>query len=358
MGIPSRRYFIAVIPGDGIGPEVIDTTLEVLEALAKRFGFSLEFTFYEAGAAYFMKQGEPISKKAMEECATAHAVLKAPVGLPGARRPDGTEGGLLGGTFRFAWELYANVRPIRLWSGVFSPLKDKIPGFINYTVVRENIEGLYASRGCGVVKRGAAVDTMLITRDGTERVMRFAFQLAREKGTAPRDGKKRVTCIDKANVLRSMAFFREIFCQIAQEFPEIEAETLHADAAAQALILEPERFHVIVTENMLGDILSDLGGATVGGLGMCPSGNIGDDKALFEPVHGSAPELAGTNRANPLAAILSGGMMLNWLGEEKAAMAIEETVERSLSSRKIVVEPHGTVLPGTKEVAKILISLL
>jgi len=358
MGNSPKVYRVAVIPGDGIGPSVVKATLEILDRAAQAHGFSLDFSLHEGGAGHFLKHGEPISEETIEACARAHAVIKGPVGLPQARRPDGTEGGLLGGTFRFIWNLYANVRPIRLWPGVGSPLKGVRPGEINYTIVRENTEGLYASRNSGVVREEAAVDSLLITRKGTKRVIEFAFHLARGRGEAPLDGKKRVTCVDKANVLRSMAFFREIFYQVAQDFTEIEADTLHADAAAQALVLEPKRFHVLVMENLLGDILSDLGGATVGGLGMCPSGNIGDKNALFEPLHGSAPDLADNNKANPLATILSGAMMLEWLGEKEAARAIEKAVERALTQRLITVEPQGTVAPGTREAASIIRDLL
>ena len=230
-------------------------------------------------------------------------------------KPDGTEAGLLGGVLRKGLDLYANVRPIRLFPEVATALAGKRAGDIDYVIVRENTEGIYFSRGSGEVTPEGVKDTIVTTRVGTERIVRFAFELARTRNGAPQDGVKRVTCVDKSNVLRSFALFRQVFQEVGEQYPDIEKQCLYADAAAQALVLWPERFSVIVCENFLGDIFSDLGAATAGGLGFCGAANIGARHAMFETTHGSAPSLAGQNKANPIAQILAGAMMLNHLGE-------------------------------------------
>ena len=219
------------------------------------------------------------------------------MGLPDVRKPDGTEAGLLGGILRVGFDLYANVRPIRLFPNAATPLSGYEPDGIDYVIVRENTEGLYLSRGIGLVTPHAATDTLLLTAHGCERIARFAFQTALKKQRgAPEDGRKRVTLVDKSNVLRSFAFFRRIFLDVAQEFPEVAAECLYVDSAAAALVGRPQHFQVIVTENLFGDILSDLGGATIGGLGMCPSANIGEHRVLLR----AHPRLgAGYRRSQP-----------------------------------------------------------
>ncbi|MBI4247815.1 MAG: isocitrate/isopropylmalate dehydrogenase family protein [Candidatus Rokubacteria bacterium] len=282
-------------------------------------------------------------------------MLKGPAGLPGVRTPDGREAGLLGGHFRMALDLYANVRPVRLWPGVVSALRDRDAGGIDYVIVRENTEGLYASRLGGVVVGDeAAADTMLITRKGTERVSRYAFELARRRQGAPADGVRRVTCVDKANVLKSYAFFRKVFTETAKAYPDVEADVLHADACAQALVLWPERFDVIVCENLLGDLLSDLGGATAGGIALSPSGNIGDRYAVFEPVHGSAPDLAGTGTANPLAMILTAGMLLGGVGEREAQARVESAVASLLAEGAIPLTATGATKIPTAEIGNLV----
>jgi len=193
----------------------------------------------------------------------------------------------------------------------------------------------------------------MITRLGAERIIRYAFEEARR-----RNGKKRVACVDKSNVLRSLAFFRQIFKGIASDYPDIEPDYLYVDAAAQALVLEPDRFDVVVTENLFGDILSDLGGATVGGIGVCAGANIGDNFAYFEAVHGSAPNLAGTGRANPLAIILAASLMINYLGRGESATRIEQAVEQAFLNKAIVLNPDGSVGSGTQAVAEAILSQL
>nr|MDJ0888126.1 isocitrate/isopropylmalate family dehydrogenase [Desulfobacterales bacterium] len=218
---------------------------------------------------------------------------------------------------------------------------------------------LYLSRGVGITTPQAASDTLMVTERGCTRISRQAFELARNKERgAPADGKKRVTLVDKSNVLRSFAFFRRIFLEIAAGFPDIEAECLHMDAAAAALVNRPGHFQIIVTENMFGDILSDLGGATIGGLGMCPGANIGEKLAYFEPIHGSAPDIAGRRLANPTSQILSAVMMLRHLGEEEAADLLEKAVWTVYAEKRIPITPTGAVEGGASVVTKQLKDVL
>lgn len=353
QGVPT--YTIAVIPGDGIGPEIIEAASAVLQQVADLQGFTLNFISYEAGAGAYQKYGHALLSETMAGLRQADAIFKGPTGLPQVRLPDGTEAGVLGGRLRNGLDLYVNLRPIKLYPNVPSALANRRPGEIDWVMVRENTEGLYASRGNGVVATTgqAATDTLMITRLGTERIVRYAFEEARR-----RNGKKRVTCVDKSNVLRSFAFFRQIFKEVAQNYSDIEPDTMYVDAAAQALVLDPDRFDVIVTENLFGDILSDLGGATVGGIGVCAGANIGDHYAYFEPIHGSAPALAGTGRANPLAAILAGGLMLNYLGRREAAAKIEQAVEGAFQQKTIILKSDGSTETGAQAVAEAVIKQL
>jgi 3-isopropylmalate dehydrogenase len=343
-----KNYKIVVLPGDGIGPEITDGTLEVLEKVQELSGnFTLDFHLHKAGATYYLESGENISSDTVEAIREADATLKGPVGLPWVRKPDGTEAGPLGGVLRVGLDLYGNLRPIRLFPNVQTPLKGKVADSIDYLFLRENSEGLYLSRGIGLVTEEAATDTLMVTRRGCERIARFAFKLSLEKKRgAPEDGKKRVTFVDKSNVLRSYSFFRTIFRQVAEEVSNVESEYLYADAAAAALITRPEHFQVVVTENMLGDILSDLAGATVGGLGMCPSANIGDNTAYFEPIHGSAPDIMGKNLANPISQIRSAAMMLDYLGEKEDARLLEKAIWQALQEERFSVLPAGRIDGG------------
>jgi 3-isopropylmalate dehydrogenase len=346
-----KTYRIVVLPGDGIGPEIVQGALEVLEKLQNHVGdFRLEYNFQKAGASCYEEIGEPISAETLEIIEKADATFKGPVGLPGVRKPDGTEAGLIGGVLRMGFDLYANLRPIRLFPNTASPLKGKTADDIDYLFLRENTEGLYLSRGIGIVSDSAVADTLMVTRKGCERISRFAFKLAAEKKRgAPEDGKKRVTLVEKSNVLRSFAFFKEIFLTVARESPEIDAESLYVDAASAALVTRPEHFQVIVTENMFGDILSDLAGATIGGLGMCPSANIGERLAYFEPIHGSAPDIAGKGIANPVSQIRTAAMMLDYLGEKQAAVMLEAKVWNALENKRFSLTPAGSVEGGMKK---------
>ncbi|MGD9369709.1 MAG: isocitrate/isopropylmalate family dehydrogenase, partial [Desulfobacteraceae bacterium] len=343
-----------------IGREIVDATLEVLETvqqLSQRF--SLIYEFHQAGAECYRETGAAITPEAREAFQRSDATLKGPVGLPDVRLPDGTEAGLLGGELRVKFDLYANVRPIRLHPNVAGPLSNRAPEEIDYVIVRENCEGLYLSRGVGLTTSQAATDTLLMTARGCQRICRFALDLARtKKRGAPEDGKKRVTLVDKSNVLRSFAFFRRIFLETAADFPDVETECLYVDAAAAALVNRPEHFQVIVTENMFGDILSDLGGATVGGLGMCPGANIGGKLAYFEPIHGSAPDIAGRNLANPTSQILAAAMMLRHLGQPEAAELLEDSVWQIYAQKRISLTATGAVEGGAAIVVKELKKVL
>ena len=348
-----KTYNIVVLKGDGIGPEIVDAALQVLQTVEKREGkFRLALQFHEAGADYFRRTGTNLSPETFAACREADAVFKGPMGLPDVRNPDGTEAGLLGGVLRKGFDLYANVRPIRLFPEVNSALAGRKAGDIDYVIVRENTEGAYFSRGQGEGTSESVRDIISITRAGTERIVRFAFELARNRPGAPQDSVRRVTCVDKSNVLRGFALFRQVFLEIGEQYPDIEKDCLYADAAAQALVLWPERFSVIVCENLLGDIFSDLGAATAGGLGFCGAANIGAQHAMFETTHGSAPSLAGKNKANPISAILSAAMMLEWLGEVEAKERIAKAVETVCQDKLVWIDNDGCPVEGTKAVTQ------
>jgi len=343
-------YEIATIDGDGIGPEVCQSAVTVLkEACGADL---LSFAYYEGGARHYVQSGQVLPEDTYAACQAADAILHGAAGMPGVTYPDGTEvGNDLHLRLRFRLDLYANVRPIRLYPGAASPLKHVAPGQIDYVIVRENTEGLYASRGAGVVLRDElASDTLLVTRAGVERVARFGFELARQRNGAPRDGKRRVTVCDKANILRSYAFFRHVCNEMAAHYPDVEIDYAYADAMTVHLLKRPDFYDVIVAENMLGDIISDLGAATIGGMGLSASAELGDRHGLFQGAHGSAPDIAGQNAASPLATILSGALMLRWLGDKHgdtaladAARRIERAVEHVLAQGECV--PHD--LGGT-----------
>lgn len=313
-----RTYQIAVLPGDGIGPEVIAEGLRVLEAAARaEGGFGLKTDTLAAGAQEYLCSGKPLPDRTVEACRAADAILLGAMGLPDVRWPDGTEM-VPQIELRFVLDLYAGIRPIRWYPGVPAVLAQKQPEQVDFVVVRESTEGMFASLGGGVVLRDeVATDQQVITRKGTERVCRAAFMWARRRAQE-RGRPGRVTCVDKANVFRSMAFFRKVFYEIAAEFPEVAADHEYVDACAMKLIRQPERFDVLVAENLFGDILSDLGPGLIGGLGLAPSADIGDTAAVFQPTHGTAPDIAGQGIANPLATILSAAMLLEWLGDRHA----------------------------------------
>ncbi|MBQ1468785.1 MAG: isocitrate/isopropylmalate dehydrogenase family protein [Solobacterium sp.] len=322
-----RTFTIATLPGDGIGPEIIREGVKVIEAVEEGFdSFKLNFDYYDAGAAFYRDTGVIIAKEVEEAMDSADAIFLGAMGLPEVTLPDGTEtqGIIINGT-RKRLNLFAGVRPIRLMPNVQSPLKGKDK--IDFVIVRESSEGLFASfmSGANVYDKVYA-DTMIITREGTEKVTDYAFRLSEKRNGRPSDGKRVVTCVDKSNNFTSQAFFRKIYNEVAEKYPEIGRDYSYVDAININLILHPENYDVLVSENIFGDIISDMAATLVGGMGMAPSGDIGYDHAMFQPAHGSAPTLAGKNIANPIATILSGAMMLEWLGNK---FGVEDMVKAS-----------------------------
>ena len=331
-------YNISVLPGDGVGPEVVAESVKVLLALEKPFP-NLRFILNEhpIGAKCYQESGTDLPDSTLEACKTSDAVLFGSAGDPQIRFDDGTEiAPQL--TLRFVLDLYAGIRPIKKYPGI-SPLLAADPP-IDYVIMRENTEGLYASRGGGVrLGDEMAVDSMVITRKGTERIVKYAFEIAQQRNGSPRDGVRRVTSVDKANVLKSQAYFREIYDSVAENYPGTERDYAYVDAYTVYQVSRPDYYDVVVAENMFGDIISDLAAGTVGGMGMAPSADVGDKYGVFQPSHGTAPDIAGEGIANPYAQILSASMMLTWLGERNedddakaAAVAIDEAVGRALQS--------------------------
>ncbi len=336
---------IAVLPGDGIGIEVMDAALAVLAAAGQRIGTQFVTTRYPAGAQHYVDTGDALPAATLDACRQADAILFGAMGLPHVRGADGTEI-IPQLDIRFALDLYAGVRPVRTWPGLPVPLSDPRATAIDLVLVRENTEGLFYARGRGVVEADAAFDTMKISRAGTSRVVDFAFKLAETRARQGKPGK--VTNVDKANVFASMAFWRQIFEERAKQFPGVQTENAYVDAMALNLVLKPWQYDVLVTENMFGDILSDLIASLVGGMGMAPSGDIGDRHGLFQPAHGTAPDIAGQGIANPTAMILSAAMMLDWLSVQHddaslavGARAIEAAVQDAFSSQAVKPREFG-----------------
>ncbi len=335
-------YNITTIDGDGIGPEVCQSAVAVLRQAC---GERLRFDAKPGGAGHYLATGAVLPDETLAACRASHAILHGAAGLPSVTYPDGTEvGNDLHLQLRFKLDLFANVRPIRLYAGVQSPLRDWQAGQIDYVIVRENTEGLYASRGAGINLRGElATDSLVVTRKGVERVSRFAFELSRQRKGAPRDGVRRVTVCDKANILRSYAFFRAVFDEVGADYPDVQRDYAYADAITVHMLKKPDFYDVIVAENMFGDIISDLGAGTVGGLGIAASAELGHHHGLFQGAHGSAPDIAGQNLASPVATILSGAMMLRWLSTTHADAQLLRDAERVEAAVEAVLERGQTV---------------
>jgi 3-isopropylmalate dehydrogenase len=321
---------VAVLPGDGIGPEVTEATLAVLEPLARRHGLRRTFETLPAGAFCYRDTGTAMSEETFRRAEAADAILLGAMGWPGIRYPDGTEiAPQL--DLRFRLDLYAGVRPIRAIPGVPTALADPRAAGIDLVVVRESTEGLFYSRDRGEVRQDEACETLRITRATTERLSRVAFRLARRRaqarqarGAAQPVRPARVTLVDKANVFRAFAFMRQVFDGVAAEFSDVESAHHYVDAMALDLVRRPWEFDVLPTENMFGDILSDLAAGLIGGMGFAPSADIGDSHAVFQPSHGTAPDIAGRGVANPTATLLTAAMMLDWLAERGAGQSYAE----------------------------------
>lgn len=323
-------YKLAVIPGDGIGPEVVAEGLKVLDVIAAKHGLNFTKTEYELGAKYWHKTGETLPDSILAELAKADVILLGAVGDPSV--PSGVlERGLLL-KLRFAFDHYINLRPTKLYPGVASPLAN--PGDVDFVVVREGTEGPYIGAG-GVLAFGTeneiATEESINTRRGAERALRYAFE------TAMKRPRKKVTLVHKNNVLtRAGNLWTRAFNEVATEYPQITTDYLHVDAAAMFFVTQPHRFDVVVTDNLFGDIITDIAAAISGGIGLAASGNInptGKFPSMFEPIHGSAPDIAGKGVADPTATISSIGMMLAHLGHDAAAAEISAAVTKDLENR-------------------------
>jgi len=308
-----NRFHIAVFSGDGIGPEITGPCQALLHKAAQRTGgFSLSMEELPAGAGCYRDTGVALPHESMQAARSADGILLSAMGLPQIRYSDGTEiAPQL--DLRLELGLYAGIRPVRAIPGIPAVLASPKAANLDFVLLRESTEGLFASHGKGVIKDDReASETLVITRQTSEKLFDFAFRLARQRRAGGYAG--RVTCVDKANVFNAFAFFRKIFDERARKFPDIDADHAYVDAMALNLVRNPWRYDVLVTENMFGDILSDLGAALIGGMGMAPSADVGDEHAVFQPCHGSAPDIAGQGKANPTAMFLSGAMLLEWLG--------------------------------------------
>ena len=335
---------VALIKGDGIGVNVAEAAIAVVDAAVAATGMpALTYDEIRAGASYFDESGQDIEPGGETRAGEADAVFLGAIGLPSVRHPDGTE---IGPHLRLRdiFGLYAGVRPVKAFPNSPRRLADPRAAAIDLIILRESTEGLFYS--AAVHKRAEVIgdaevrDTLRITRATTEKLMHFGFRLAEKRRARGKPG--RLTCVDKANVFASMAFFRKIYDEVAAEYPEVETGYSYVDAQALNLIRQPWDYDVMVMENMFGDILSDLAGGLVGGMGMAACAEIGDTIGLFQPAHGSAPDITGQDKANPLAAILSGALMLDYLAEksgdtrlEDAARCIEQAVEGGFAANAL-----------------------
>ncbi len=333
-----QKLQICIFEGDGIGPEIMAPTLRVLSCALKTISApKMRFEVHPAGAGHYAATGEALPQSSIDAARNADAILLSAMGLPSVRKPDGTEI-TPQIELRFALGLFAGVRPVRVFPGQPTPLVDPRASEIDFILVRESTEGLFAHMNEGIVCHENATETLRITRATSEKLFDFTFQMA-ERRAARKGRKARVTCVDKANVFRAFWFFREIFEERAKAFPNVDTDAAYVDAMAMWMVQRPWEFDVMVTENMFGDILSDLGAGLLGSLGLAPSADIGEDAAVFQPCHGSAPDIAGKGIANPMAMILSSAMMCEWLAVQKD-LPILDLVARSVEDAvaKVVVE--------------------
>ena len=328
-----ETFRIALLPGDGIGPDVVAEAVKVLRAVA---GERLAYEELSVGANEFLRSGDPLPEATFERLKDFDAILLGAMGLPEVRWPDGTEM-TPQIDLREKLDLYCGLRPIRLYHASHSPLRNYGAGEIDFLIIRENTEGLFFSRLDKPRPDAAEVrDTMRVSRDRSERLFHSAFREARKR-------RKHVTLVDKANVLPSMAFFRRVFDEVAEQYPEVGTARVYVDAASLFLVQRPQTFDVLVTENMFGDILSDLAAGLVGGMGMAPSADVGDQYAVFQPSHGTAPDIAGKGIANPVATILSGALMLDWLGMPEESARLNRAVEAVLTAGHRTADLGGSV---------------
>ena len=327
-----RAYRIGVIPGDGIGPEVVREGLKVLEAVASSEGFTYELVEYPWSCAYYLETGQLMPESTLEEYRGLDSILFGAVGDP--RVKGGLAERSIIFTLRFGLDLFVNLRPISLLDARLCPLKNKTSKDVDLVVVRENTEDAYTAIG-GHLRRGqpgeVAIAEMIFTRFGVERIVRYAFELARS-----RNRRKHLTLVDKSNAVPAMDIWRRVLAEVGEEYPDVTTNSIYVDAACLYLVERPEIFDVVVTSNLFGDILTDLGAAIQGGMGAAASGNIHPGQtSMFEPIHGSAPDIAGQDIASPVATILATSMMLDHLGEKSASARIDAAVREAIVSNRI-----------------------
>lgn len=351
-----RRYKIAVIGGDGTGPEVVREGVKCLKACMERFGFTLDFQEFDWGGDRYLKTGETIPPGGIEELKQFDAIYLGAIGHPDVK-PGILEKGILL-RIRFELDQYINLRPVKLYPGVWTPIKDKGPEDIDFVVVRENTEGLYCGAG-GFLRKGTpdevAIQTSVNTRKGVERCIRFAFEYTRK-----RNKRRRLTLVGKTNVLTyAFDLWERVFHEVGdKDYPDITRDYAHVDATCMWMVKNPEWFDVIVTDNMFGDIITDLGAMIQGGMGIAAGGNINPGGvSMFEPIGGSAPKYTGKNMINPLAAICAGQMMLEYLGETEAAQALEKAVIK-VTKEKLKSLSAGQMGYTTTEVGDMVASFV
>ncbi len=351
-----QNYKIAVVAGDGIGPEVIAEGKKVMSAISEiDGGFSVEFTDFPWGCEYYLKTGEMMPEDGLKRLSDFDAIYLGAVGYPGV--PDNVSLGGLLLKIRRGFDQYINLRPIKLLKGAPCPLKGVEPGDIDMVFVRENSEGEYADVGARLypgTAREVALQTGVFSRHGMERVMRYAYKLASENG-------KTITSVSKGNALGySMVFWDQMFKEIGNEYPDVKTYSLLADAASMFFVKDPKRFQVVVASNLFGDILTDLGAAIAGGMGLAAGANLNPEKkypSMFEPIHGSAPDIAGKGLANPMAAIWSVSQMLGFFGYKEWGSRIIDTIETMLIEKKALTPDLGGVAK-TSEVGDAMVELL
>lgn len=350
-----NKYNVAVIGGDGTGPEVVREGLKVLEAAGKKFGFKYQTTMFDFGGERYLKTSKTLEEKDIEELKKFSAIYLGAIGHPDVK-PGILETGILL-KLRFSLDQYINLRPVKLYNEAFCPLRDKTPADIDFVVVRENSEGLY--KGMGEFQNKGTKDEVAIqisynTRKGVERCIRYAFEYCKK-----RNRKKKLTLCGKTNVLTfAWDLWERTFNEVAKEYPDIATDYAHVDATTMWFVKNPEWFDVIVTDNMFGDIITDLGAMIQGGMGIAAGGNLNPGGvSMFEPIGGSAPKYTGKNVINPLAAICAAGMMLENLGEEKAGKAVEDAVIKVVRT-KLKSLAAGKMGYSTTEVGDLVVESL
>jgi 3-isopropylmalate dehydrogenase len=347
-----KTYKIGVLPGDGVGPEIIVEGLKVLEAASKKTGVKYELVHYDFGGNRYLKTGEVLPDSAIAEFRKLDAIYLGAVGHPDVKAGILEKELLL--RIRFELEQYINLRPVTLYPGVWTPIKDKEPKDIDFLVVRENTEGIYCGIG-GVFKKGTddevATQLDVNTYKGVERCIRYAFEL-----TKKRNKRNKLTLVDKANVLTyAGGLWQRVFSKVGAKYPGIEQDHAYVDATCMWFVKNPEWFDVLVTNNIFGDIITDLGAMVQGGLGAAAGGNINPEGvSMFEPIHGSAPKYTGKNVINPIATIAAGAMMMDTLGEDKTSQLIDAAIRKVLASGKIKSMSAGKMGFSTSEVGDLI----